>query len=1263
METSALLVPVTCLEFLEDKFLLSGEGPVVTVFSLTSGSKACQTLSVLQHHTIHGIRSRRKRTEAQGVCPTFYDLAVFGGKAVILVRFYPQLQDGKNPEPLSPLVEPLGPLVEPLGPLVEPLGPLTELQDWVLDVRWLSEPNQSLLCVAVAHNRVLLLDVLTGQTLVQSSCSEGCLLYSALLLVHKSWESTVVVGGTVFNQLVVWRPGGGGGGDKAPVEHRLLGHRGVIFSISYSDDEGYLASASDDRSVRVWKVGTLGGPPCGEHADPTPACLLVLYGHQARVFSVRLSLGRVFSAGEDGACLVWDLTRNGRVIRTLKGHRAGGVRALAVSEGGGSDRKWVATGGADGGLRLWRVEGGAGPSEEPVTDKLSDLRFCGDGVPKVVTISRGGGTTCWTQTGFVVCTDKGHVYQYWGGAWQIIWRGPSEFQSYCVMQTVVCRGRGSAAEVELCAVGNLSGSVQLFPTAHPNTGVRLSAGSGKIHSLIWTKGNEHVYLLVSGSEGLVHRWGVTVEMNENGGVDLQVGSVSPFCLPPCAKRWLTAAVQLHTHTHTLWLCGDRRGSLLLFQENKRQNKDMKEEQKPTMCETELNHFGLEFQRMQVDDAVLHPISCVFGVHGKQGVTSVCEHQGLIYSTGRDGCVRVLRVHKCENSDSEVELQVLRVQRACRGMEWLERILILQREEEELLFQVSATFNEKRSGKEARFVIVGFHGVHFVVWDPVKQERLFSVPCGGGHRSWGLWPHNDHGLWPGYAALVFIKQGSVVVSQPPRDAPGQGGGAELETCSGRVLREGVHGRGIGCVCRVGRIRKPGDEGHWDVMVTGGDDTSLCVIAFNSFSGNMKVLSVITDHISSVRCITAIVRPQTGSESHSALVVSAGGRAQIECYQLLITWDTHTVAPSCQVIQVASHRLDAQWERRRNRHKMVKMDPETRYMSIAVVEQRTDRVLLALSCSDGAVRLFSVNEVKGQMDLLWESFYHQRCVLSVASCCLEDHKSNKYTLLFSAATDGKIAVWHLTEASLSMIDDSLSTTTTPPPIPCLDIPAHQSGVNSLAVWTEKLGQVDGCQVTVASGGDDGQLTVSTLRVQSDRHGNKEFNHIPKLSTLIESDLEERSSFSLSLQYQTHVLLAHAAPLTALKLLRPRLLVSTSSDQRVSLWNVCSTGISHRSALCSHVADAAGLDVWAGAGRGVGTRTQSVLKFSSQVEPRGETEGENTEREGGACDPVTGWVLVCGQGLQLLRVNNVETDDDDDDDELGMKKGAKVKVERLI
>lgn len=199
-----------------------------------------------------------------------------------------------------------------------------------------------------------------------------------------------------------------------------------------------------------------------------------------------------------------------------------------------------------------------------------------------------------------------------------------------------------------------------------------------------------------------------------------------------------------------------------------------------------------------------------------------------------------------------------------------------------------------------------------------------------------------------------------------------------------------------------------------------------------------------------------------------------------------------------------------------------------------------------------------------------------------------------------------MWDLTDASSSN-DDS-------PPIPCLEVPAHQSGINSLAVWAEKQGQQEhGCLVTVASGGDDGQLMVSTVKVCYPDDGKGVLHRL-----------------QLHLHSSAHIPLAHAAPLTALRLLNPALLVSTSADQRVCLWRVCSTSISHRGTLCCHVADAAGLAVW---------EEERVCEGTEEIEAdeRGRETGE-TERETD-CEQRRGWVLVCGQGLQLLRVRELK------------------------
>uniref|UniRef100_A0AAV2LXX3 Uncharacterized protein n=1 Tax=Knipowitschia caucasica TaxID=637954 RepID=A0AAV2LXX3_KNICA len=81
METAALVAPVTALEFIQDELLLSGDGPVLTVYSLPTCPKRTSALIVLQHQRIHGIRPRE--LQQGGQTNTVYNLAVFGGKAFV----------------------------------------------------------------------------------------------------------------------------------------------------------------------------------------------------------------------------------------------------------------------------------------------------------------------------------------------------------------------------------------------------------------------------------------------------------------------------------------------------------------------------------------------------------------------------------------------------------------------------------------------------------------------------------------------------------------------------------------------------------------------------------------------------------------------------------------------------------------------------------------------------------------------------------------------------------------------------------------------------------------------------------------------------------------------------------------------------------------------------------------------------------------------------------------------------------------------------
>ncbi|KAJ8265908.1 hypothetical protein COCON_G00150070 [Conger conger] len=224
MESVMLVAPVTALEFLGEDYLLAGEGPVLSVYSLGVRPHACASLTALRNQRIHGVRPDPWQ-RSRAPCTALHE----------------EEEEEEEGRPHGGAVRVVGFKESGDGaPCLQALGPIQELQDWVRDVRWL-RGAAPLLAVALAHNAVLLLEAGTGRSSALRSCQEGCLLYSAL----------------------------------------LLGQRGVIFSLAYQRQRGWLASASDDRSVRMWGVGPLGGAAgCGA---PAPACLRVLYGHQARV--------------------------------------------------------------------------------------------------------------------------------------------------------------------------------------------------------------------------------------------------------------------------------------------------------------------------------------------------------------------------------------------------------------------------------------------------------------------------------------------------------------------------------------------------------------------------------------------------------------------------------------------------------------------------------------------------------------------------------------------------------------------------------------------------------------------------------------------------------------------------------------------------------------------------------------------------------------------------------------------------------------------
>ncbi|GEM_PF-673400 len=119
------------------------------------------------------------------------------------------------------------------------------------------------------------------------------------------------------------------------------GHAAAVTSVSVSDDGYFALSGSNDKTLRLWEIGT-------------GRCLRTFEGHSTQVNSVCISPdGRHgLSGGSGNTVRLWEM-ETGRCLRTFLGH-TGWVTSVSVSP----DGLFGLSAGEDNTLRLWELETG-----------------------------------------------------------------------------------------------------------------------------------------------------------------------------------------------------------------------------------------------------------------------------------------------------------------------------------------------------------------------------------------------------------------------------------------------------------------------------------------------------------------------------------------------------------------------------------------------------------------------------------------------------------------------------------------------------------------------------------------------------------------------------------------------------------------------------------------------------------------------------------------------------------------------------------------
>ena len=101
-----------------------------------------------------------------------------------------------------------------------------EFKDWILDVSCCLGH----IYAVSAHNNLFQLSQDFQQESILPCKDEKCILYSARIIQDSDDDQVIIMGGTVFRQVIIWA---GSGPNVGQVYHRLVGHEGVIFSVEY----------------------------------------------------------------------------------------------------------------------------------------------------------------------------------------------------------------------------------------------------------------------------------------------------------------------------------------------------------------------------------------------------------------------------------------------------------------------------------------------------------------------------------------------------------------------------------------------------------------------------------------------------------------------------------------------------------------------------------------------------------------------------------------------------------------------------------------------------------------------------------------------------------------------------------------------------------------------------------------------------------------------------------------------------------------------
>ncbi|XP_029178864.1 WD repeat-containing protein 6 isoform X1 [Nylanderia fulva] len=490
------VLAIRCLEDL----VLVGMGPTLWVFE---HSKFCENyelkekLDCLYPNNIHGI-----------VVGPNNKLAVFGAKSICICN-----------------------IVNQRGEITFVKQSTDQLNDWIIAVEWISIKEQMQLAILFAHNYLCIYNILDKSTQVVH-CTEKCILYGGSIS-GTCQENLVIFSGTVFQEILIWKIDNNYDiNERMPVLHRLIGHKGVIFSVIYDSCSRLICSTSDDRSVRFWRMIKNENPESNNLNWKTAKIIPVktMFVHSARVWKAVIRDNIVVTIGEDSLICTWSLSGN----LLSKAHHGSPIWSIDISK----DNKKIFTGGADGSVYMWQTAHHINP--KIISLSTNDTH----NNPKCISYLRNGTLLIFDENGMLFCYDKEKMLHTKYSLCSEIHR------SYYIMQV--------SSDRSFVAFASREGYVIIyqadFVTGYVHRIIEERIMESQIFSLHWLG---YTSLIACGANGLLKMFTIEGRIHIN----------TQFILPSSRERWLTAA----TIYKQLLVCGDRAGNVYVYKLNEQAN--------------------------------------------------------------------------------------------------------------------------------------------------------------------------------------------------------------------------------------------------------------------------------------------------------------------------------------------------------------------------------------------------------------------------------------------------------------------------------------------------------------------------------------------------------------------------------------------------------------------------------------------------------------------------------------------------------------------